>query len=64
MNTYDIVIDKEENTKFFVYGFLERVNKRSYKTMYKYFTIERPYIIGQDSNGNPVYEYIRNNICE
>lgn len=64
MNTYDIVIDKEEKTKFLVYGFLERVNKRSYRTMYKYFTLERPYINARDKNGNPIYEYIRNNICE
>lgn len=65
MNTYDIVIDDEENkSKFLVYGYLERVNKRSYKTMYKYFSIKRPLIIAYDDSRNPEYEYIRNNIIQ
>lgn len=60
---YDISILDEESNKFMVYGFLERVTVRYYKTMYKYFTIIRAESNGTYiATGEPCYSHTRFNI--
>ena len=61
-HNYDITIDNENKNKFRVYHSGDRVNVRHYKTMYKYFTIQRPEIIAHNEDGTPCYYKGRYNI--
>lgn len=60
-HNYDIGIDEENKNKFRVYHG-DRVNVRYYKTMHKYFTIERPEVIARNEDGSPYYMKARYNI--